>query len=105
MNKAEPILQEIKKAVMEVDPTAEVVLFGSRARGDFHDESDWDVLVLTEMDETNKDFKKKIRDVLYGIELRVGQVISSVVCNKVFWSNKLNGSPLFQEVAKDGLSL
>jgi predicted nucleotidyltransferase len=37
------ILKEIKKTVLNVDSEAEVVLFGSRARGDFHDESDWDV--------------------------------------------------------------
>ena len=38
MNDAPTILDEIKKAVVSVDAGAEVILFGSRARGDYHEE-------------------------------------------------------------------
>ena len=37
----------IKQNVLEVDNTAEVWMYGSRVRGDAHEESDWDVLVLS----------------------------------------------------------
>lgn len=37
----------IKQNVREVDPTAEVWLYGSRARGEAREDSDWDVLVLS----------------------------------------------------------
>jgi len=38
----------IRQAVNQVDDMAEVILFGSRARGDEHQGSDWDILVLTD---------------------------------------------------------
>ena len=41
------MMQRIKQNVLEVDPQAEVWLYGSRARGTANEESDWDVLVLT----------------------------------------------------------
>lgn len=36
------------KAVLEVVPDAGVILFGSRARKEAREESDWDILVLTD---------------------------------------------------------
>lgn len=47
---------------MEVDPEAEVVLFGSRARGDFHDESDWDDLILVDKEETDFVLKERFAE-------------------------------------------
>ena len=38
----EQILKMIGDSVHTVDPTAEVILFGSRARGDARKDSDWD---------------------------------------------------------------
>ena len=44
----ELFLQEVKRYVREIDPQAEVWLFGSRARAEQRDhDSDWDFLVLT----------------------------------------------------------
>ena len=36
------MMQRIKQNVLEVDPQAEVWLYGSRARGTANEESDWD---------------------------------------------------------------
>ena len=37
------IIQLIRQKVNEIDNTAEVILYGSRARGDEHPDSDWDI--------------------------------------------------------------
>lgn len=95
------ILKEIKQAVLQVDSEADVLLFGSRARGDFHEESDWDVLVLMDKEESDYEFKSRIRDALYSLELKLGEVISGVIRNRVFWE-KLNATPFYWEVQKDG---
>lgn len=99
-----PILEEIKRAVSEVDPEAEVILFGSRARGDFHEESDWDVLVLVDKEESDFNFKRKIRDALFILELKHNTVISAVIRNRVFWED-ISVTPLHKEVEKDGITL
>jgi len=41
-----PILIKIKESVREVEPESEIMLFGSRARGDERADSDWDLLIL-----------------------------------------------------------
>ena len=50
----EEILAAIKERVLSIVPDAKVMLFGSRARGDWHEESDWDILVLTEQEVTDE---------------------------------------------------
>ena len=40
----EIILKTAKKYGIEVD---KIILFGSRARGDYREESDWDILIIT----------------------------------------------------------
>lgn len=98
------ILKEIKETVLDVDPQAEVVLFGSRARGDFHDESDWDVLILVDKEETDFNFKRRIRETIYELELKQGTVISTIIKNKKFWQD-ISVTPLYKEVEKDGIVL
>ena len=39
--------EQIKQNVQEVEKTAQVWLYGSRARGEADENSDWDVLVLS----------------------------------------------------------
>ncbi len=52
MEKYEEVLRKIKEVILstaekhgiEVD---KIILFGSRARGDYKEESDWDILIVT----------------------------------------------------------
>jgi predicted nucleotidyltransferase len=51
------ILETIKATVKSFLPEARVLLFGSRARGDYNEDSDFDVLVITP--NTLSDIRKK----------------------------------------------
>ena len=42
------IIKLIKRNISEIDPNAQIILYGSRARGDEHTDSDWDLLILTD---------------------------------------------------------
>lgn len=96
-----PILKAIKEKIQQHDPTAEVILFGSRARGDYHDESDWDVLIVTEH-EVNRGYKNEIRDILYYIQLEFGTSIDSLFRTKTDWQQP-TAIPVFNEIKKEGV--
>ncbi len=74
-------LGEVKRYVLELDPQAEVWLFGSRARGDARPDSDWDFLVLTEKPVTWS-YKSELRGHLFDIGLTSGQTISTIIQSK-----------------------
>ena len=44
--KREELLKHVKQTIHEFEPDADIILYGSRARGDAHPESDWDFLIL-----------------------------------------------------------
>ena len=51
------IIQLIRQKVNEIDNTAEVILYGSRARGDELPDSDWDILILVNS-KTDLDYER-----------------------------------------------
>src|SRR5665647_2465775 len=77
------IIQLIRQKVNEIDNTAEVILFGSRARGDEHPDSDWDILILVNS-KTDLDYEKIFRHKLYEIELELEEAFSINVENKKY---------------------
>ncbi|MCD4696684.1 MAG: nucleotidyltransferase domain-containing protein [Bacteroidales bacterium] len=97
------VLQLVKKAVHEVDDKADIILFGSRARGDFQKESDWDFLILTEKQD-EWEVWRIIRRKLFYAELETDEIFSTIVHNKDEWQ-KLSLSPLYQFIKQDGVSI
>jgi len=98
------ILIRIKNSIKQEDSNADIILFGSRARGDNRIVSDWDILILTDNSKT-PDIEDRFRSKLYDIELETGQIISTLVYSKDYWSKKLKYSPLYFNVKKDGIHL
>ena len=61
------ILEIIKTTVLGLLPDARILLFGSRARGDYNKNSDFDILIITPQTfalEEKKDWKIKIKKAL-----------------------------------------
>ncbi len=98
-------LQRVKNTVLSVEPTAKVFLYGSRARGDWNEESDWDFLILTNQPKINYLIERSFRHPLYRIEWEVGEIISSVIYNSKEWEYKYSITPLYQNIKKDGIEL
>ena len=54
------IFKEIQALKRQLLPNEKLILFGSQARGDAHEDSDWDLLVLIDKEKRNfnEDFDK-----------------------------------------------
>ena len=99
------LLDRVRNVVRDVEPDAEIILYGSRARGDETRESDWDFLVLVDgpLDERRTD---KIRHCLYEIEWECGEVLSCIVRTREEWESSLYKTmPLYKSVKDHGVSL
>ncbi len=96
---------KIKETIHKKDPNAVAYLFGSRARGDFRPDSDWDILILVDAILVTNEIEDKFREDLYDIELESGQIISSFVYSKDYWKNTLIYSPLYKNVNSEGIML
>ena len=102
--KKKEIISRIKKNIEETDPSAEIILFGSRARGEERKDSDWDLLILTDYPVSFQD-EQRFRHHLFDLELELGEAFSTFVYSKSDWEMKHSVTPLYQNVAKEGVRL
>jgi len=99
------LLKRVKKAVQELAPGAEIVLYGSRAMGTARPDSDWDFLILLPMP-VSKTLEMQIKDCLYNIELETDTVLSSIIRSKQEWlSERYAVIPLRQQVETYGVAI
>ena len=99
------IQDKIKTIIHTKDPDATAYLFGSRARGDYRPDSDWDILILVDAKQVTDDIENKFRDDLYDVELETGQIISTFIYPKDYWKSTLIYSPLYKSVSREGIPL
>ncbi len=102
--RSHPVCRRIKAAVLAIEPEAEVLLFGSRARGDAREDSDWDVLVL--LDEVS--FKGDIaitEGLYYAFPPEYGTHIATIVRTKNQMHNQQTASLFLRTVAVDAVLL
>ena len=99
------ILSEIKRLVLLQEPEAEIILYGSHARGDYRSDSDMDILILLDKENIGWEYSNKIANTLYDIELDTGQMISPIIKSKKEWYNKYKITPFFKNVSSEGIVL
>ncbi len=98
-------LQELKKKICERFPDAEIILYGSKARGDAGEESDIDILILIDS-QINRKLKEEVTEITYDIELKYDVVFGNVIENREFWKSPLaNAMPLHWNIDKEGIRL
>lgn len=98
-----PSLAAIVARLRRVAPVERVILFGSRARGDHDDHSDWDLCVLLDDDipsgrSTPVSLWAAVRDLGTSIQL-------VPMRRSVFEARRLDINALAHDVAEDGIVL
>ena len=94
----------IGDSVRESDPTAEVILFGSRARGDAHQDSDWDVLIIVNSPIVSEEQFKLLNYNLWVKGFEMGQEINPIIYTRDQW-NSPTLSLFKYNVKKEGVAL
>lgn len=97
------LLAECKAAVREVSGDADLILFGSRARGDAQDDSDYDLLVLVDA-EPDMDMEQAMVGKLFPLECRSGKVLTVFVYAREQWDSALyQAMPFHKNVSREGM--
>jgi len=83
---------------------AKVILFGSQARGDAKDDSDWDVLVLIDKDSLSPSDHDLYSYPFWELGWKIDAMIHPAVYTLKDWNTKAN--PIFRiNVERDGIVL
>lgn len=97
------MLLDLKKLVAQYDSRAEVVLYGSAARGQRQSDSDYDLVVITSRSLSSRE-ERNLDRAVYDLQLERGVVLSVMVyANDQWQSPALMGSPYRKNVMKEGI--
>ena len=95
----------IKQNVHEIDNTAQVWLYGSRARGEAREDSDWDVLVLSQKDKLTFKEEEKFMDHICELMVKTGQAIQLFAYGMKDWHTRHSITPFYKSIQSDAILL
>ena len=99
------LLKRCKKAIRQVVADADVILYGSRARGDANEYSDYDILVLID-GPVSISLKERFVDQTLSLELETGAVLTLMTYNRQQWDTPLyRAMPFRKNVDREGVLL
>lgn len=102
---AKNIITRIKDIARTAIPNdGRAILFGSRARGDAHNESDWDILILLNKDRLEQSDYDNVSYpfVLLGCDLN--EEINPILYTTKEWES-YRITPFYENVQRDGIIL
>jgi hypothetical protein len=99
------LLEQCKASIRDVADDAEVILYGSRARGDQDRYSDYDLLILVD-GPADAALEQRILDKVYPLQLETGAMFTLIVYNTHQWGSALcRAMPFHQNVEREGVML
>ena len=98
-------LARLKQDLSARFPLVDIVIFGSRVRGDSDLESDLDVLVVLSAPRSHR-VRAEVSGIVFEINLDLGTNISALVVGSEEWlDGRLSRSPIKKNVDRDGVSI
>ena len=105
MNHRDKIIDQIVKITGSKYSDSEIYLYGSRARGDSKKMSDWDLLILLNLNSISFELETKLMDDFYELELETGEIFSPLIYSKKDWNKNHSFTPLYENIQKEGIRI
>ena len=90
------IARRVKRRLIKVTPVEQLMVYGSRARGDAASDSDLDLYIKGPV--ATSDMRRKISEIAWEVSLETGVVISTLI-----YSKQLVGQPIIKAIEMDGV--
>jgi len=99
------LLSQIKAvASASIPKGGKAILYGSRARGDAHPHSDWDILILLNKDHLEQDDYDNVSYPFILLGCEIGEEINPIMYTKNEWES-YRITPFYQNVSHEGVNL
>jgi len=97
------ILTELKQRIVEKYHVLEMQLFGSIARGEGTEDSDFDIFIC--LPTVNRNIEEDIFDIAYDIELKYNCLIDIIILSKEQLQNSNKKLPIYQNIIQEGIEV
>jgi predicted nucleotidyltransferase len=102
--KEQDVINMIRETIHKAEPTAQIILYGSRARGDAKVTSDWDVLAIVDKAQFASEDRSNLEYNIWDKGLMMGEEINLFTYTKKQWDSA--PPSLFKyNVLKEGILL
>ncbi len=100
----EELFHSIKGVLLSVAPEGRIILFGSRARGEAKDDSDWDLLILLDQPRIESTDFERIAYPLCELGWKEGEQFSPKLYTMNEWKER-SFTPFYKNIEKEGIEL
>ena len=107
-NRIDKILKQFIQEVSQLlgKRLKQIILYGSYARGDYDNNPDIDIMILTDLDEQEIiKYRMKIRDLACDLELDNDITISPLLRNFQKYNDRKDIIPFYMNIQKEGVIL
>ena len=99
------VIENIKQVALKtLPPSSSLILYGSRARGDYNDNSDWDLLILFDKPELSDSDYDNVSFPFTLLGWNIGELISPQMYTKKEWDS-ISFLPFYKNVEQDKIVL
>ena len=100
----DPILKQIQSAVVEAVSPDKIILFGSRARGEATFRSDYDLCVIKNEIQNEREIARRINYRLLRED--IGQAVDIVVASTDTWNRNVSRiGMIYKKIHEEGVTL
>ncbi len=101
----EKLFNGIKAIMAGIAPLkGKAILFGSRARGDARETSDWDILVLLDKEHITSGDMDEISYPIRELGWELDEMVNPIMYTIKDWQGK-SGTPFYKNVMAEGIAL